>query len=201
MTAHSTTEVVMTLCNNCNTQTNNPKFCSRSCSASYNNHKVPKRSLRVKHCALCNTTLSTNRNKFCPNCLLKYRERNIRDCVCLLCDKKYVYTPRSGHSLQQCSSCRANSKRNTKKLRMIAYKGGCCIRCGYNKSPRALHFHHLDSQAKEFTLSNSRVYKWDTLKAELDKCVLVCANCHAELHEEQQIASHSLMEKPRSDIS
>jgi hypothetical protein len=66
----------------------------------------------------------------------------------------------------------------------IAYKGGQCLMCSYNTSSRALHFHHLDSETKLFGISARGVTRsWEKVKSELDKCVLLCANCHAEVHD------------------
>ena len=71
--------------------------------------------------------------------------------------------------------------RKRKKQELVEYKGGCCERCGYNKSTRALQFHHLDPNEKDFTISR-KSYSIERLKKEVDKCILVCANCHAEIH-------------------
>ena len=68
------------------------------------------------------------------------------------------------------------------KLKAIEYKGGKCIVCGYNKSIRALQFHHLDPTQKDFGISGT-TKSFEKLKPELDKCVLLCANCHGEVHE------------------
>lgn len=65
---------------------------------------------------------------------------------------------------------------------MIVYKGGRCQTCGYNKCDSALEFHHLDHKKKEFELSGLSV-KFETIKPELDKCIMVCANCHREIHQ------------------
>lgn len=63
--------------------------------------------------------------------------------------------------------------------------GGKCSRCGYDKCLAALHFHHTDPTQKSHTISercgNIGIIR---LKREADKCILLCANCHAELHEE-----------------
>lgn len=66
------------------------------------------------------------------------------------------------------------------KLKAIEYKGGKCIVCGYNKSIRALQFHHLDPTQKDFGISGT-TKSFEKLKPELDKCVLLCANCHGEV--------------------
>jgi hypothetical protein len=66
---------------------------------------------------------------------------------------------------------------------MIVYLGGRCSECGYDRSEAALQFHHLDPETKApFPLNSSHNRRWEAVRAELDKCVLLCANCHAELH-------------------
>lgn len=68
----------------------------------------------------------------------------------------------------------------------LAYKGGKCEKCGYDKCPAAMHFHHKDPKQKEFEISKARrkfgMIPDHILKKELDKCALLCANCHAEVH-------------------
>ena len=79
---------------------------------------------------------------------------------------------------------KAVSKRH-KKLRELAieYKGGKCELCGYNRCNDALEFHHEDSSKKEFSISQGGLTRsWDRIKSEVEKCVLVCANCHRELN-------------------
>ncbi len=73
-----------------------------------------------------------------------------------------------------------------KKIREMAigYKGRQCSICGYSKCLKALEFHHLDSNGKDFGISEKGYTRsWDQVKAELDKCILLCANCHREVHE------------------
>ena len=66
----------------------------------------------------------------------------------------------------------------------IEYKGGKCVKCGYNKCNAALDFHHLDPTQKEFNLgSHGHTRSWERMKVELDKCILLCANCHREIHQ------------------
>jgi predicted transcriptional regulator len=73
-------------------------------------------------------------------------------------------------------------QRNLKQL-AIDYKGGCCEKCGYNKYNGALEFHHLDPTQKDFTIAHLKLTSFnETIKKELDKCILVCANCHREIH-------------------
>ncbi|MEX0924628.1 MAG: hypothetical protein WDZ82_01665 [Candidatus Paceibacterota bacterium] len=77
-------------------------------------------------------------------------------------------------------------KKRRKKLRQMArdHMGGKCALCGYHKSPRALSFHHKDESKKEFGMSARGLTRsWEKIKAEIEKCVLLCANCHMEVHD------------------
>ena len=75
----------------------------------------------------------------------------------------------------------AKRRRRIKEL-SIAYKGGQCQLCGYKKYPGALDLHHLDPKTKSFGLGDKGYTRaWATVQKELDKCALVCANCHREL--------------------
>ena len=73
--------------------------------------------------------------------------------------------------------------RKRTKIKLVEYKGGCCSRCGYNKSVGALEFHHLDPNEKDFTIAG-KSWSYERIKKEVDKCILLCANCHVEIHEE-----------------
>ena len=74
--------------------------------------------------------------------------------------------------------------RKDKKEKLVAYKGGKCEKCGYDKCITALNFHHLDPEKKEFSISSSS-FSYEKLLKEVDKCILLCANCHKEIHEEE----------------
>lgn len=72
------------------------------------------------------------------------------------------------------------------KLWGLEYKGAKCSICGYDKCVAALDFHHTNMDEKEFNLSSRNLkFDWEKIKEELDKCVVVCANCHRELHYNQ----------------
>jgi hypothetical protein len=115
---------------------------------------------------------------FCGNCeeYLPYSEFYIR--------KRGGY---SGH----CKKCnvkvsieRLEHKYVSRKSKAIELKGGCCEKCGYKKNFAALCFHHKDPSTKSFGIDarNIRMRNWDLILEEIDKCSLLCHNCHMEKH-------------------
>jgi hypothetical protein len=75
--------------------------------------------------------------------------------------------------------------KHRRKLKQMAvdYKGGKCEKCGYNKCNDALEFHHPDPTQKDFSISNGGCSQaWDKIRIELDKCIMLCSNCHREAH-------------------
>jgi len=73
-----------------------------------------------------------------------------------------------------------------KKVREMAveYKGSKCEKCRYDRCIDALEFHHIDPNQKDFTISSKGYTRsWERVKTELDKCMILCANCHREVHE------------------
>ena len=89
-----------------------------------------------------------------------------------------------------------------KKVRVmaVAYKGGKCVRCGYDRCIEALEFHHTDPTEKDFGISNKGYTRsWKRIQEELDKCVMLCANCHREIH--AQLAALSGNTRMKSGLS
>lgn len=90
-------------------------------------------------------------------------------------------------TISRCKSCFNKScgeRQKDIKKQAVEYKGGKCIKCKYSKSLSALEFHHLDSSKKDFSFSRCKSRSFEKIKAELDKCILLCANCHREIHDE-----------------
>lgn len=93
--------------------------------------------------------------------------------------KKYIITK---NKTPKTNSENVMLWRKRKKRELIEYKGGKCEICGYNKCDRALHFHHLNPKEKDFQISGKSL-NFEKLKNEVDKCILVCSNCHCEIHD------------------
>jgi len=119
--------------------------------------------------------------------------------TCLGCNRVYYYhhAQKQGHTVKFCNSCTVNKRKKRIKEELVKYKGGKCqiISCGYSRSLRALKFHHLDPNEKDFTVSGRHCYSLERLKKEVDKCILVCGNCHDEIHDGIIIIGEAKMEK------
>lgn len=104
---------------------------------------------------------------------------------------KRRYSDRKDYLIQ------AVKKRRAKvRLMSIEYKGGKCETCGYNRCNDALEFHHVDSKRKDFGISDRGYTRsWNKIREELNKCILLCANCHRETHACMQLSAERRIEK------
>jgi hypothetical protein len=116
------------------------------------------------------TTNKENELKLCPKCNIS---------------KSKTEFYHSKKSSSYCKSCIVESnlqRQRDTKLLAVEYKGGKCSICGYSKCIAALDFHHTNPIEKDKNFFNMRGGLSVSLKSELDKCVLLCANCHREEH-------------------
>ncbi len=155
------------ICDGCQseyTTNNRPRhtvhYCSKSCANKHN----PRRS-KEGCCKTCHTSISASRT-FCPNCLKQFRDKNKEQTKQR--KKEYLRTA-------------VKSYVRRLKEQSVSYKGGKCQICGYNRYNGALEFHHIDETKKDFSISG-RSISFERLRPELDKCLLVCSNCHREIH-------------------
>jgi transposase-like protein len=89
---------------------------------------------------------------------------------------------RKHYRCRQCRVERVSARRRRVKALLVAEFGGCCALCGYDRYAGALQFHHLDPAEKSFSLAAVGVARsLEKARAEARKCVLMCANCHAEV--------------------
>ena len=117
---------------------------------------------------------------------------------CLICGQEFE-TIKYGEGRKYCFNCSPSyikgdnhsravaitAIRHALKKELIRRKGGKCEKCGYDKCQAALTFHHLNPDEKEFTIAdftNSTNVKLDEAFAEIEKCALLCSNCHQEFH-------------------
>lgn len=126
-----------------------------------------------------NNTLKSTANKFnvSTSTVIKYT-KNKRKILSDVERKKRNYL-------------KVKSFRQKIKEKAVEYKGGKCEKCGYDNCIWALEFHHKISKEKDFNISNSKMLNWEKIKLELDKCAMVCSNCHREIH--HNIGSYRLI--------
>jgi transposase-like protein len=87
-----------------------------------------------------------------------------------------------GYRCSRCEVDRVTAWRRKLKRILVEEAGGACVLCGYARFPAALQFHHLDPSTKEFALSREGITRsLARARDEARKCVLLCANCHAEV--------------------
>jgi len=100
--------------------------------------------------------------------------------ICKLCNHKFKdYQNRQA---ARCGSCNTKIRRFRAKAAAIKYLGGKCKKCGWQGNQAALQFHHKNSKKKDFIIGNVANKSWDSIKGEMKKCILLCANCHAIEH-------------------
>jgi hypothetical protein len=115
---------------------------------------------------------------------------HIKKAICKFCgecDPKNLMKQGGGQFCKsRCKKCQniysINRFRDNKK-KAVEYKGGKCILCGYNKCMRSLSFHHRDPKLKDINWNKMKNWKFEKTIKELDKCDLLCSNCHGEIHE------------------
>ena len=120
--------------------------------------------------------------------------------ICKICEAEFEITSKYSHGRIYCYDCCPEYRRGDKasyvrrqiamrqamKRQGIKMLGGCCSRCGYNKCIGALQFHHKNGKLDKSFNFNDSFHSWERYKEELDKCILLCANCHAEEHWNQE---------------
>lgn len=106
-------------------------------------------------------------------------------CRCIDCQNKAFRKQRKTTTAKKLRSKRRKRTLIKLKQKAIDFLGGCCKKCGYQKSLAALTFHHRDPKNKEFEIGAIIDHSWDKVEKELRKCDLLCFNCHMELHYEE----------------
>ena len=106
--------------------------------------------------------------------------------VCPICNR--TFSPKTSMANQRacCYECMPDGMQLTRGMFLAKIKkarGGKCIKCGYDRCIKALEFHHIDPSQKDFTISNANFRLQEAIN-ESKKCILICSNCHKELHDE-----------------
>jgi hypothetical protein len=108
------------------------------------------------------------------NNLTQIKKEKNNDCV--ICNKNLGENKKNN---TKCKTCVTRLRRLRLKIKSVEYLGGKCVKCGYYKNIAALTFHHTEPNDKDFNISSHKHSKsWFEITKELDKCVILCANCH-----------------------
>ena len=113
--------------------------------------------------------------------------------VCEICEKQFDTNSKSrlycydcsGESTRENNETRKHQKtilRRSMKKQAIKLLGGKCCICGYDRCIDALEFHHKDPNQKDFKIGSGNTMSWKEYRKEAEKCILVCSNCHKEIH-------------------
>ena len=116
---------------------------------------------------------------------LNQRSNNCPERACLICEKIFKPKTAAANQRQCCYDCMPDGTQLTRGdflAKIKISRGGACEKCGYHNCLKALEFHHLDPTKKDFTISNE-YFKLKDAVEESKKCILLCSNCHRELHD------------------
>ena len=106
-------------------------------------------------------------------------------CSCGETEPDKFYRRKDGAWRYRCRKCDTKAlvlHFQEQKRKAVAYKGGKCEECGYDKCQAALDFHHIVPSIKDPNWNNLKNRKFENIKEELDKCRLLCCRCHKEIH-------------------
>jgi len=142
----------------------------------------------MKICRICQKEFKTKveingekknlqNRKYCLECS-PYKQHNTKDLL-----KKKLSAKEIKQKINKKCKKWQNKARQKRKEELIKILGGECKRCGYNKCSGAFDFHHRDPSQKDFSIAtHGLLRKWDKVLIEVQKCDLLCATCHRELH-------------------
>ncbi len=141
----------MNTCETCGKETSNPKFCSRSCSAIFNNKAHPKR-IKQGICEICGS-LSSSTKKVCESC---YKSRR-----CVLENKK----------LNELKNKNQVVRHHSRTIALENTADKSCMLCGYDKHVQACHIKPVSEFDENCTVAEVNA---------LENLILLCPNCHWE---------------------
>ena len=164
--------------------------CSKSTISYYVSHLAKIKLAKLKDSKPLNKTIKTAKEKKVKYTLSPYGQvvktescklldlsstLGVDSKICKYCGKVI------SHRGNVCNTCISRIRRYNFKNQAVVYLGGKCSKCGYNAHLAALEFHHTDNN-KEFSIGAKLNKKWESIVKELDKCILLCSNCHRIEH-------------------
>jgi hypothetical protein len=129
---------------------------------------------------------ASRREKWANREKIKKQSKLMPEKECPICGQKFRPKTPAANQRMCCYDCMPDGIQLTRGAFLAKIKekrGGKCLKCGYNRCMKALEFHHLDPTKKDFTISNDNFKLKDAVE-ESKKCILLCSNCHKELHDD-----------------
>ena len=96
---------------------------------------------------------------------------------------------RNEYTCKPCINADQRRRQGINKQRAIEYLGGKCKDCSGVYVRDVYDFHHRNPEEKDFSIGDGLLHKWEKIEPELDKCDLLCSNCHRIRHYEERIAA------------
>lgn len=153
----------MNLCNNCGCETNNPKYCSRSCSAKVNGREFPKRKVERK-CTKCDKLAASYKTLLCKDHLQEWKDNLNKDKT--IGEYRNKLSVKGKHASWLNSHVRIFTRNWLKHLRALP-----CAKCGYDLHVELAHIRQVSSYTDDTKLSE--------VNSE-DNVIQLCPNCHWE---------------------
>lgn len=144
----------------------------------------------ILQCVVCGQDMEAIKStkKYCSRkCENQYRKEHGNPSLartCLICEEPFTLKNALANQRQCCYRCMPEGIQLTRSMFITKLKekfDSKCQKCGYDRYSGALEFHHIDPSQKDFTISNMN-FKLTEAVEEIKKCVLLCSNCHKELH-------------------
>ena len=156
-------------------------FSQRKIADELNSSQTNVRHWIKKH-SLTKIKKKNKEKKVCPKCK---EEKSLKDFY-----KRSKGSNRESEVGGYCKCCSNKYHSNRVKevkIRMVEYKSGECERCELKLEDThysVFDFHHTDPKEKDPNFDKIKYQKWEVIKNEIDKCKLLCSNCHRETHAE-----------------
>ena len=171
----------MNICKNCNAQTANLLFCSRSCAASYNNKHSIKRKWHCKKCHLCKPKFTT---RLCHDCYLAIHDSKKDLLYKTVGDLELYYASHNQHRQNIYTYIRERARNQYAKI------FNKCIICGYNKHIEISHIIPISRFPPETLIEEINA---------LSNIIPLCPNCHWEF--DHNLIDNSTMERVRFELT
>jgi uncharacterized protein (DUF2249 family) len=121
-----------------------------------------------------------------PSTLEHFGKHKVRglDTYCKTCRRETTKANYYANKEAWNATTRRNKKLQRERINEIK-DSLSCLKCGESRN-HLLDFHHTDPNQKDFQISQGEQYGWKRIKQEIDKCIVLCSNCHRDFHYQEK---------------